>query len=309
MDLGTEFTRAKEVVRASFVAASEITSIGQFVLGWKELLVLGDRPGERAMERYGKKWNALGRDKNGRADGTGPAGAVIAGRAVAVIVNPANKLTSLTLRQVETIYRGDVDDWTIIGGTGLAASGGKSGGKSGDIRIHSFGLYARDPATKIFGAECLPRWKWRRVTVKKNTAEVVAAVGVDPQAIAFVDWAAIPAAGQNVKVLAIKVGFGAKAKVIKPTAANIKNAMYPLSGRLIMYVHPKAGATAKRFAKFIATCGGSVAGPYADTVKAVMAAYQKRGLIPLADAAIQRGAKDALAKAKADASKGKRKRR
>jgi hypothetical protein len=80
--------------------------------------------------------------------------------------------------------------------------------------------------------------------------------------------------------------------------------MYPLSSRVYLYVHPKASDTAKDFAKFVATCGGSEAGPYADTVKAVMDTYQKHGLIPLADAAIERAAKDAAA-AKAKESAGK----
>ena len=145
-------------------------------------------------------------------------------------------------------------------------------------------------ASKIFEAECLPRSKWLRVTVKKNTAEAVAAVGVDPQAIAFVDLAAIPAAGQNVKVLAIKVGRGEKAKIIKPTPENIKNAMYPLSQRYFLYVHPKARDAARTFEAFI-------------TSVLAIEPVRQAGLIPLADAAIQRAAKDALAKAKAAAEK------
>jgi len=146
---------------------------------------------------------------------------------------------------------------------------------------------------------------------------------MDPQAIAFVDLLAIPglssaaltgsfaAAGQNVKVLAIQTGAGTK--TVLPTPENIKNATYPLSQRLYVYVHPKASDTAKDFVKFIATCGASEASPYADTVKSVMATYRKHGLVPLADDALQRMAEDALAdaaaKAKAEAAKPKGKRR
>ena len=122
---------------------------------------------------------------------------------------------------------------------------------------------------------------------------------MDPQAIAFVNLSAIPAGGQTVKVLGIGVGGGAKAKIIEPTAESIKNAMYPLSGRVFLYVHPQASETAKDFAKFVATCGGSDDSPYFDSVKALMEAYHKYGLIPLADAAIRRTAKDAAAAAKA----------
>jgi hypothetical protein len=93
--------------------------------------------------------------------------------------------------------------------------------------------------------------------------------------------------------------------------------MYPFSQRMFLYVHPQARETAKDFAKFMATCGASTAerpkdgsepswmndamrGVFADeTVKAVMETYAKHGLIPLADAAIDRAAKDAEAAARA----------
>jgi len=82
-----------------------------------------------------------------------------------------------------------------------------------------------------------------------------------------------------------------------------------LSQRLWLYVHPQASDTARDFAKFIATCGASEASPYADTVKAVMDTYRKNGLVPLADAALVRMTKDAMAAdaARAKAEEGRRK--
>jgi len=318
-DLAVEYVRAKEVVQLSYATVdSDVASVGAFVTGGegrRELLLLGDKPSGRAIELHGQKWNALG------PGGTGPAEYMLAGRAVAVIVNPANKVESLTLGQIQAIFQGEVDDWAIIGSTGLTAGGGTGLGPEGAARrraggdtipIHRFGLYSREPATKVFEKECLVRRKWRRVKTKKDTAAAVAAVSMDPRAIAFVNLSAIPATGQNVKVLAIQIGIGEKAKIIQPTPDNIRNAMYALSQRLFLYVHPKASDTAKDFAKFIATCGGSEASPYTDTVKAVMETYQKHGLIPLADAAIERVTKDAMAaaaaKAKAEAAKPKKRR-
>jgi len=295
---------------------ADVSSIGAFITGGegaRELLLLGDKPSGRAMELHGEKWNSLGVGKDGKPDGTGPDEHMIAGRAAAIIVSPANKLESLTLGQIQAIFQGDVDDWAIIGGTELTPLAGPDG-RPGTLDIHAFGLYPREPATAIFEKECLPRRKWRRVKYKKDTTEAVAAVSMDPQAIAFVDLSAIPATGQSVKILPIKFGQGEKARNIAPTAENIRSAMYPLSQRYFLYVHPKASATAKDFAEFIATCGGSEASPYTDTVKAVMETYQKHGLISLADEAIIRAAKDAMAEATAkaraeEAAKGKGKRR
>lgn len=325
-DIAVEYVRSRAVIQLGFAANdADVTSVGAFVTGGegiRELLLLGDKPSTRAMELHGEKWNSLGVGKDGKPDGTGPKEYVLAGRAVAVIVNPANKLESLTVGQIQAIFQGDVDDWAVIGGTELVPGGGKGealGGRAA-IPINLFGLRAggvdarSSAAAGVFHKEGVPADKLKRVTIKKDTAEAVAAVSMDPQAIAFVDLTAIPTSGQNVKVLAIRMGMGEKAKVIQPTAENIKNAMYPLSQRHFLYVHPKASDTAKDFAKFIATCGGSEATPYADTVKAVMETYQKHGLIPLADEAITRAAKDAMAEAAAKAkaeeaakSKGKRK--
>ncbi|NBB96364.1 MAG: hypothetical protein GVY16_11585 [Planctomycetes bacterium] len=314
--LAMEYVRAKAVVQLSYAAVdSDVFSIGVFVNGEgasvRELLVLGDKPSSRAMELHGETWNSLGVDRDGKPDGTGPKEHMIAGRAAAIIVNPANKIESLTLGQIQAIFQGDVDDWAIVGGTELTPPTGPGGGSAaltagrpGTLDIHAFGLYAREPATAIFEKEAVPRNKWKQVKYKKDTAEAVAAVSMDPQAIAFVDLTAIPASGQSVKILPIKFGQGEKARNIAPTAENIRSAMYPLSQRYFLYVHPKASDTAKDFARFIATCGGSEAMPYADTVKAMMETYQKHGLIPLADEAITRAAKDAMAEAARSTSSG-----
>jgi len=298
MDLAREYVRAKEVVQLSYAPAqSDIAAVGAFVTGgagMRELLLLGDKPSGQALQIHGDKWDALG------PDGTGPVEYTLAGRTVAMIVNPANKLESLTPGQLQAIFTGEVDDWAIIGGSGLSTPLGP-GGRPTVLGIKLFGLRARDPVTAVFEKECVSANKWKHVTIKKDTAEAVAAVSMDAQAMAFVDLTAIPATGQSVKVLAIQMGIGEKAKIIQPTPENIRNAMYPLSQRLYLYVHPKASDAAKNFAKFVASCGGSEASLYADTIKAGMETYQKHGLIPLADVAIERVAKAAIAEATAKA--------
>lgn len=297
-----EYARAGQAIRLLHtVSTSDVAAIGAFVGDHHpDMLLLADKPSGRAMELHGEKWLALGVDEKGQPTGGGPDEHIIAGRAVAVIVNPANKLESLTLGQIEAIFQGEVDDWAIIGGTELTPPAGP-GGRPGKLDIHAFGLYARETATAIFEKEAVPRKKWKRVKYKKDTAEALAAVSMDPQAIAFVDLAAIPASGQSVKILPIKFGQGEKARNIAPTAENIKNAMYPLSQRYFLYVHPKASDTAKVFKAFT-------------TSVLSIKAFRRAGMILLADEAITRAAKDAMAEAAAkaraeEAAKAKGKRR
>jgi hypothetical protein len=269
-----EYARARQAIRLFHaVSTSDVAAVGAFVGDHHpDMLLLRHKPSARAMELHGEKWNSLGVDKDGRPDGTGPKEHTIAGRAVAVIVNPANKLESLTLGQIQAIFQGDVDDWAIIGGTELTPPAGP-GGRPGKLQINLLGLRPNDPATAIFEKDAVPRDKWKQVKYKKDTAEAVAAVSMDPQAIAFVDLAAIPATGQSVKIVPIKFGQGEKARNIAPTAENIKNAMYPLSQRYFLYVHPKASDTAKVFAAFT-------------TSVLSIEAFRRAGMIPLTDAAI-----------------------
>ncbi|MCE9553255.1 MAG: substrate-binding domain-containing protein, partial [Planctomycetes bacterium] len=179
-NFASEFIRAKEVVQLSYASEnSDLSAVGAFLsrdAGGKELLLLADKPSERAMQAHGQKWNDLQ-----------PAEHMLAGRAVAIIVNPTSKLESLSLDQVRGIFAGETTDWSVLAGP--------------KGPIHCLGLPNTDPAARIFYAEGLPAERLKKVATKKDTAEAVAAVSMDAGAIAFVDLAAIPATGQTVKVL------------------------------------------------------------------------------------------------------------
>jgi ABC-type phosphate transport system substrate-binding protein len=296
--LSVEYVRAKAVVRVAYASpASDVAAVGAFLAmrgtgeaarPRKELLLLSDRPDERAMQVHGAKWSELS-----------PTEYLIAGRGVAVVVNPANKLTALTLEQVRTIFSGELNDWAVLGSTGLTAGGstGLGGGKAA-VAIHAYGLPVADGAAQLFRRECLASGRFGRLTVKKDSAQVLQAVATDPSGIGLVDLSALGPVGamgttagdSSVKVLALVAG----AQMTWPSADNLKNAMYPLSQRVYLYVHPQASDAAKDFAAFVASCGSSVSTPYVDAVPATMAAYRSQGLIPLAEAAIQRAAKEAL---------------
>ncbi len=261
-NLVAEFARTKSSLQPYYESSGNDTeSVGQFTGGTgasKELLLLPDRPSESALRLYGPQWSKLD-----------PAEYLLAGRATALVVNPASKLKSLTTDQVRSIFSGEVSDWNLL----TSVSG----------KITCYGLVGSEPAAQVFFKEVLPAEKAGAIITKKSTAEILQAVSLDKNAIGFVDVSMIPATGQTARVLSI----GPKDKAVLPTPENIKNAMYPLSQRLFLYVHPKASDTAKDFAKFLATCGGSEATPYNDTVQSVMDTYRKNGWTPLAEAALK----------------------
>lgn len=297
-DLVTEHVRANEVVRLSPATMdADVSAMGAFLApgSSRELLFLTGRPSDRAFEVHGQRWNELQ-----------PAEHLLAGRATAIVVNAANKLDSLTLGQIQAIFRGEVNDWSIVGGTGFATNTDAKNNANlptQGVTINRIGLRQNHAGVQPFYEDGVSAADLRRVTYAADTAEALAAVSVDPQAIAFVDLAAIPTTGQTVKVLGIQLGMGDRAQIVKPTPQSLRDAMYPFTQRVYMYVHPQASETAKNFAQFLATCGESASKPYTDTVKDVMMAYQKHGLIPLAEPAIQRMLKDeqAALAARADA--------
>jgi len=210
----------------------------------RELLFLPARPDDQAMKSQAQAWADLSADEK-----------LLAGRAVAIVTNPANKLDSLTLDQVRAIFSGEVREWNLLAaGTGV---------------IHCLCLPGNDPNSQVFSKEALPFERLGAVTAKKDTAEVLKAVSMDANAIGFVDWSALPEKGQIVKVLAI----GPKGKAVAPTPEAIRTAMYPLSSRLYLYVHPKASDTSKEFAAFLAS-------------DACSETFRRYNLIPLSDAAM-----------------------
>jgi ABC-type phosphate transport system substrate-binding protein len=291
-DLVTEYVRSKAVLQPAFSAVdTDVAAIGAFTAGGsrgRDLLLLGNRPSARAMDLHGEKWLELGMDENGKPTGSGPEEHMLAGRSVAVVVNAANPLTALPLSQLRSIFSGELMDSALVGdGDRKPPTGG-----AGKPRISLYGLPPTDPTGAVFAREALPQNKWKRVTLKASTAGVLSAVSADPQGMGFIDLAALPRSGQTVKVLGLQIGEGNQVKVVEPTPANIRNATYPLSERLYLYVHPQASDIAKDFATFVSTCGASEANPYTDTIKGVMDAYSKHGLFPLADVAIERMAAD-----------------
>jgi ABC-type phosphate transport system substrate-binding protein len=289
--MATEYVRAKAVVQLGFTAGdTDSAAMGQFIGGdgRQGLLLLNDRPSDQAMQAFGTRWSALN-----------PPEHLVAARVVAVVVNPANKIESLTMAQVRAIFGGEVADWSLIPGTGLGGeaakgslktAGTKTSGTIAAASINCYSLPVGDPLSVVFQQEGLPAAKWRHVTAKKDSAEVLAAVATDSQGLGIVDLTAIPVGDKSVRVLAI----GRPGKAVSPIPESLRNAMYPFAQRVYLYVHPKAGNAAKGFAAFLSTCGQSTGNGSTDTVKTVMTAYRKQGLIPLADVVLERTAKEAL---------------
>ena len=200
----------------------QVVAVGQF-LGGKELLLLQGPPGEATLKVHGARWTELKAET-----------LAIAGRAVAIVTSIVNKEEAMPLDRVRSIFAGEVGQW----GDSLVMA---------QKDIHCYGLGAVDPMAAMFFSGVMRGTRCKNLRVKKDTAEVLAALALDPQGIAFVDLAGIPQDSTAVRIVAI----GSAGAAVKPDGKTVADGTYPLSKPLVLYVSPRASETAKDFVRFI----------------------------------------------------------
>jgi phosphate transport system substrate-binding protein len=144
-----------------------------------------------------------------------------------VIVNEKNPITSLTRRQVEQIFTGDVTDWSAVGG---------NPGK--------FSIYTRNTSSGTYS-------DWKDLAMKKRdyapssqkmagNEQIAAEVGKNPNGIGYVGVAYIRAPG--VKVVPIEGHLPTKDEVLKKT--------YPYARPNFYYTNGEPSGEAAKFIEF-----------------------------------------------------------
>jgi phosphate transport system substrate-binding protein len=162
-----------------------------------------------------------------RARGVELKGTAVAHDALGVIVHQSNPITTLTRRQVEQIFTGEITDWSAIGG------------KAGKISI-----YTRNTSSGTYS-------DWKELAMKKRdyapTAQkmagheqIAAEVGRNPNGIGYVGLAYMEAPG--VKVVPID---GAT-----PTDESVVAGKYPYARPTYYYTNGEPQGVAKRFIDF-----------------------------------------------------------
>jgi phosphate transport system substrate-binding protein len=169
---------------------------------------------------------------------------------MAVIVNANNPISKLTLRQVEQIFAGDVNDWSAVGGN------------SG-----SFSIYTRNTSSGTYQ-------DWKDLAMKKRdyasssqkmagNEQIAAEVGKNPNGIGYVGVAYINAPG--VKVVGIVTKDGS---IATPTAAAVHAKTYPYARPNFFYTNGEPMGLAAQFIEYILSVEGQ-------------AIVEKSGFIPV----------------------------
>lgn len=146
---------------------------------------------------------------------------------MAVIVNENNPITTLTKRQVEQIFTGDVTDWSAVGGN-----------------PGTFSIYTRNTSSGTYS-------DWKDLAMKKRdyakssqkmagNEQIAAEIGKNPNGIGYVGVAYIKAPG--VKVVSIEGGL--------PTKEAVLSKKYPYARPNFYYTNGEATGEAAKFIEF-----------------------------------------------------------
>src|SRR5215475_6908823 len=152
---------------------------------------------------------------------------IVAFDGIAVIVNSANPIKSLTKKQVEQIFAGDVTDWSAVGG---------SGGK--------ISVYTRNTSSGTYS-------EFKELAMKKRdyapdsqkmagNEQIAAEVAKNPNGVGYVGLAYTKAEG--IKVIPIEG--------VELSDANVRNGKYPYSRECYFYTNGEPTGETKEFIDF-----------------------------------------------------------
>jgi phosphate transport system substrate-binding protein len=158
---------------------------------------------------------------------------IVAYDGIAVIVNSANSIKSLTKKQVEQIFTGEVTDWSAVGG---------SGGK--------ISIYTRNTSSGTYS-------DFKELAMKKRdyaggsqkmagNEQIAAEVGKNPNGVGYVGLAYTKANG--VKVMAIDGAL--------PSVQTVHAKTYPYARPTFYYTNGDPSGLAKQFLDFTISAAG-----------------------------------------------------
>lgn len=170
-----------------------------------------------------------------KAAGNGYTEENVAWDGLAVVVNPKNPTTELTLAQVGQLFTGEAANWTAVGGPD-----------------HKVQVVSRESSsgTFVFFQE--------HVLNKKNysadamllpaTSAIVQTIGSDEFSIGYVGLGYEEHARDTIKAIGVKKDDASPA--VLPSVATVKDGSYPIARKLFFYVSDKAAPIAKEFTQF-----------------------------------------------------------
>lgn len=160
--------------------------------------------------------------------------------ALAVVVNPANKVTNLTREQLEGIFTGKITNWKQVGGA--------------DMKIVVYSRETSSGTYEFFKSDVLKNKNYMAsILSMPATGAIIQSVSQTKGAIGYVGLAYL-----NEKVKPIHISYDGGKKYIAPSFENAKNKTYPVVRPLYFYYVKSSEKVAKPFTDYILSPEGQV---------------------------------------------------
>lgn len=162
---------------------------------------------------------------------------VVAYDALAVVVNPANKVSQLTRAQLEGIFTGKITNWKQVGGD--------------DMKMVVYSRESSSGTYEFFKEHVMKNKNFAsNVLSMPATGAIIQSVSQTKGAIGYVGLAYL-----NKDVKPIKVSYDGKTFVV-PSMATAKNKTYPIVRPLQYYYNTKFEAKVKGYMAYVLSAKG-----------------------------------------------------
>ena len=168
---------------------------------------------------------------------------IVANDAIAVIVNPGNPVSKLTLEQVSRIYRGEINNWQEVGGEDRPIVRLSRETNSG-THVYFLETVVRMGNTKdktIFSADTL---------LLPSSEGIFAEVRDNPNAIGYDGLGYV-----TPEVKTIALAKMPSSDYVLPSAKTVLDKTYPISRSLYMYTHGQPQGAIKEYINWILSSG------------------------------------------------------
>lgn len=163
---------------------------------------------------------------------------VIAYDALAVVINPANKINKLTREQLEGVFTGKIKNWKELGGE--------------DLKIIPYSRETSSGTYEFFKESVLKNKNYvSGILSMPATGAIVQSVSQTKGAIGYIGLAYI-----NNNVQAVSVSYDGGKNYVEPSVTNAKNETYPIVRPLFYYYEAKSEKVVKPFIDYILSSTG-----------------------------------------------------
>lgn len=162
----------------------------------------------------------------------------IAFDALAIIVNPTNKIKKLTKKEIERIFTGEITNWKQLGGD--------------DLRIIPYARETSSGTYVFFKEELMDKKNYDpKVLSMPATGAVIQSVSQTKGAIGYVGLAYL-----NDDVAPVAISYDNAITYITPTYENAISRKYPVVRPLFFYYEPNKSKSVDEFIKYALSPSG-----------------------------------------------------